>query len=81
MGIIKGTYFLVRVFFVGLLSLAAEHLALQQQVGVCRQSVIRTGEVKRGRVGSLSFETDTAFLENVKVVIRKAESANRVISA
>jgi hypothetical protein len=39
MGIIKAIYFLVRAFFVCRLSLAAENLALRQQVAVYKQSV------------------------------------------
>jgi len=41
MGIIKAIYFLVRAFFVCRLGLAAENLALRQQVAVYKQSVKR----------------------------------------
>ena len=38
MGTIKAIYFLVRAFFVCRLSLAAENLALRQQVGLHRHT-------------------------------------------
>jgi hypothetical protein len=40
-GIIRAIYLLIRVFFVCRLSLAAENLALRQQIAVYKQSVKR----------------------------------------
>jgi len=50
MGIIKAIYSLVRAFFVCRLSLAAENLALRQQVAVYKQSVKRPKLRPRDRV-------------------------------
>jgi transposase InsO family protein len=50
MGIIKAIYFLVRVFFICRLSLAAENLALRQQLAVYKQSVKRPKLRHRDRV-------------------------------
>jgi putative transposase len=50
MGIIKAIYFLVRAFFVCHLSLAAENLALRQQVAVYKHSVKCPNLRPRGRV-------------------------------
>ncbi|MFH1266049.1 MAG: hypothetical protein ABIK89_10000 [Planctomycetota bacterium] len=50
MGIIKAIYFLIRAFLVLRLSLAAENLALRQQVAVYEQSVKRPKLRPRDRV-------------------------------
>jgi hypothetical protein len=50
MGIIKAIYFLVRAFFVCRSSLAAENLALRQQVAVYKHSVKRPKLRPRDRV-------------------------------
>ena len=50
MGIIKAIYFLIRAFLVPRLSLAAENLALRQQVAVYKQSVKRPKLRPRDRV-------------------------------
>ncbi len=50
MGIIKAIYFLVRAFFVCRLSLAAENLALRQQMAVYKHSVKRPKLRPRDRV-------------------------------
>jgi hypothetical protein len=50
MGIIKAIYLLIRAFLVSRLSLAAENLALRQQVAVYRQSVKRPKLRLRDRV-------------------------------
>ena len=50
MGMIKAIYLLIRAFFVCHLSLAAENLALRQQVAVCKQSVKRPKLRRRDRI-------------------------------
>ncbi len=50
MGIIKAIYLLIRAFLVSRLSLAAENLALRQQLAVYRQSVKRPKLRLRDRV-------------------------------
>ena len=50
MGIIKAIYLLIRAFLVSRLSLAAENLALRQQVAVYKQSVKRPKLRPRDRV-------------------------------
>ena len=50
MGIIKAIYFLIRAFLTPRLSLAAENLALRQQLAVYKQSVKRPKLRPRDRV-------------------------------
>ena len=50
MGIIKAIYFLVRIFFTPRFNLAAENLALRQQVAVCKHTVKRPKLRTRDRV-------------------------------
>jgi len=54
MGIVKAIYFLVRAFFVCRLSLAAENLALRQQVAVYRDGIY--GEYFQKHVKSTGIE-------------------------
>jgi len=50
MGVIKAIYFLIRAFFVWHLSLAAENLALRQQLAILQHSVKRPKLRPRDRV-------------------------------